>query len=385
MRKNRQIFIISPFNYTLDYDLALLDSLIKEGEKYEVHYFCSSIGRNIRPTSNIHPIFFKTYSAFKVENSTLKQILKVLSIVEYTFTMLFLIFKAKREHAKIHIMWIKHPLIDYPFNLLIKLLSISLYYTVHNAFPHDCKSSSKKKLYVAYYKRCDKLIFLSQNELKKVEEILHQKIKNAYVIPHGILMQETPFISTIHARTKLDLPKDKPIIAFVGLIRPYKGLFTLIEALKMARKKFDAHLIIVGKNSLDKNETSKLYNECRSKWIYFKEGYQTHETLRDVICASDLIVQPYKEASQSGISFCTLRYNKPMICTSVGNLGETVPNILKRNIVPPNSPEALSDSISDYLTKKDEIYTELKKEINTLKGIFSWSNIANEHLEKIYE
>ncbi|MGI9159365.1 MAG: glycosyltransferase, partial [Saprospiraceae bacterium] len=101
------------------------------------------------------------------------------------------------------------------------------------------------------------------------------------------------------------------------------------------------------------------------------------DQVRLYFSAADLVVQPYKTATQSGISQIAYHFDKPMVVTNVGGLPEIVPHGVAGYVVPPE-PQALSEAIRDFFQNHRE--ASLIAGVQQEKMNFSWKNLAEKTL-----
>lgn len=136
-------------------------------------------------------------------------------------------------------------------------------------------------------------------------------------------------ISKLEARKKLALDAFDPIILFFGFIRAYKGLDLLLRALGYLKKqgKIIPTLVIAGE-FYDKKEPylQIIAEEDLTNDVIVKSDFIADTDVRNYFCATDFVIQPYKNATQSGITPLCFHFNKPMLVTNVGALAAMVPN-----------------------------------------------------------
>lgn len=158
------------------------------------------------------------------------------------------------------------------------------------------------------------------------------------------------------------------VLLFFGYIRKYKGLDILIKAFPNIKKNNpDAKLLIVGEfydnpeeyynliKSLNINNEVKLINQ-----------FVPNEEVGKYYNASDLVMLPYRSATQSGILNVAYGFYKPVIVTNVGGLSEFVSEEKTGLIIEPNNIEALSNSVNKFreLQKHVDFADEIKKRVS---------------------
>ena len=158
---------------------------------------------------------------------------------------------------------------------------------------------------------------------------------------------------------------------FFGLVRAYKGLDLLIEAFADHRfRESQIKLIIAGEYYSDK----KLYTDLIGKYSLEKDIIQVDRFIQDsevryYFSACDLVVQPYKSATQSGITQIAYHFNKPMVVTDVGGLSELCPDG-KVGYVTSTDPKAIAGAIIRFFRETNQ--KEMIDQIIEEKKKFSW-------------
>jgi glycosyltransferase involved in cell wall biosynthesis len=173
------------------------------------------------------------------------------------------------------------------------------------------------------------------------------------------------------ARSKLKIPADKQVILFFGMIRPYKGLEVLLYAMQEVARQIDCLLMIVGEFYEPKEKYDSLIRQLglESHVVVFDQ-YVKNEEVSLYFCASDVVVLPYIEATQSGIVQIAFGLNKPVITTNVGGLPEAVEDGKTGFVVDPQSPDKLAQAILKFYAGDYE--TKFSQQIKQVSQDFSW-------------
>lgn len=173
----------------------------------------------------------------------------------------------------------------------------------------------------------------------------------------------------------LGLPDDKQYMLFFGLVRAYKGLDLLLDAFGQVKDKLpDLQLIIAGEfYEHEEKYRAQIEANGLNNRVIIRNEFIPDADLRKYFGAADLIVQPYKSATQSGVTQVAFHFEKPMLVTNVGGLGEIVHDHKMGYACEPSAP-AIADDLVDYFTNsRQKPYTEyLKKE----KTKYAWSNLT---------
>lgn len=149
------------------------------------------------------------------------------------------------------------------------------------------------------------------------------------------------------ARNRLDLPAEGPLVLFFGFVRRYKGLDVLLDAWPTVQQVLpDAFLCIAGEAYDDptpyRTQIEALPAPNRVRW---DDHYIPEDQVADYFAAADLVVQPYRHATQSGVVQIAAHANRPVIVTAVGGLPEMVETGRSGFVVPPENPGALAEAI----------------------------------------
>ncbi|MBK9225784.1 MAG: glycosyltransferase [Ignavibacteria bacterium] len=168
----------------------------------------------------------------------------------------------------------------------------------------------------------------------------------------------------------IDLGNEK-VILFFGYIRRYKGLPYLINAMKEINAKMKVKLMIVGEFYEDEKPTHDLIDSLGLKNdIFVISDYIPNEEVKYFFCASDVLVLPYIDATQSGIIQIAYYYDKPVIATNVGGLGEVVIDGKTGFVVEPRSSKSIADAIIEYYDK--DLEKEFSANVAEEKKKYSW-------------
>lgn len=243
---------------------------------------------------------------------------------------------------------------------------------VDNIVPHE-KRAGDKILSSFFVKSVDGFIAMSSSVMLDLDLFDRNKLK--ILSPHPLYDNFGEAKSKQQAIRSLGLPNDCSYMLFFGIIRKYKGLDILLEA--MAKKNLqdlNVKLIIAG----EFYEDDSIYRELISKHnlserIILTNRFIPNEDVVDYFCAADIIVQPYRSATQSGVTQIAYHFEKPMIVTNVGGLEEIVIHNKVGYVCNPD-PEDIANSIYDFYVNRREkdFISGVKKE----KEKYSWSKMV---------
>lgn len=241
---------------------------------------------------------------------------------------------------------------------------------VHNAIPHE-KSIINRPLAKFFFKRCNAFLCMS----KHVEnDLLRLGIESPILtLEHPIYDHYSEKIDKQIARQNLGLDKDKKTLLFFGLIRSYKGLDLLIEAM----------------NELDNSYQLIIAGECYGNFTPYKElidlshnkenikvwnQYIADEMVSVYFSAADVLILPYRSATQSGVIAIAYQMEIPIISTNAGSLGDTIRRSEVGLVTSDTTAEAIAHEIQRFFSQdRTELYKcNLEKE----KIRLSWHSFA---------
>ena len=244
-----------------------------------------------------------------------------------------------------------------------KIISI-----LDNIIPHESRIGDK--MFTRYFvKPVDGFIAMS----KKVHDDLSTfDTKTPRMIsPHPIFDNFGEIVPQKEAQKYLDIDPNYKYILFFGIIREYKGLDLLLEVFAdPAVRALNLKLIIAGEYYTDK----KPYQQLIEKYQLEDDIIQAERFIQDsevkyYFCASDLVVQPYKSATQSGVTQIAYHFNKPMIVTDVGGLKEMCPDGKVGYVVPVNK-DSIVQAVLKYFNEDQQL--KMIEGIKDEKKKYSW-------------
>ena len=160
------------------------------------------------------------------------------------------------------------------------------------------------------------------------------------------------------SKLKIDLGfnENSLVLLFFGYVRKYKGLDNLIEAFpKIVSDHPDTRLLIVGEFYDDPKEYFELIKKLKiDDKVKIINQFVSNEEVAKYYQISDLVILPYRSATQSGILNVAYGFDKPVIVTDVGGLAEFVDEGQTGFIVNPNSPDAISEGVQNFLDVRNE-------------------------------
>ncbi len=241
-----------------------------------------------------------------------------------------------------------------------------------NVIPHE-KRAGDKILTRYFTNSIDGAIVMSQsvmNELRTFREKIPVKLS-----PHPLFDNYGSLVGRNEALSALNLDRDHSYLLFFGFIRAYKGLDLLIEAFSDSRlRNRSLKLIVAGEFYEDDTPYRDLVKKFElGNDINFFDHFIKDNEVPLFFSAADMVVQPYRSATQSGVTQIAYYFEKPMLVTDVGGLKEIVPDGKCGYVVKPE-PELISEAIIDFYDKgRNEQFTE---GVRQEKEKFSWDKMT---------
>lgn len=239
----------------------------------------------------------------------------------------------------------------------------------HNFIPHETRPGDNI-LSKYFIHSVDGVMALSQSVCDDVHKFIPSMPTSCS--PHPLYDNFGQAVSREEACAKLGLDPSQHYLLFFGLIRAYKGLDLLLEA--FAKVKADNTKLIVtgefyGNGDHYLQQAKDLNLDDRIIW---HTEFVPDSEVKYFFGAADLIVQPYKSATQSGVTQIAYHFEKPMLVTNVGGLAEIVPDGKVGYIVKPEV-DSIAEAIDDFCQNKPDFSAGISEE----KKKFSWNTMSN--------
>ena len=243
-----------------------------------------------------------------------------------------------------------------------------------NVLPHEKRPGDK--MFTRYFiKPIDAFITLSEKVVADLK--LFAKNKPAKLLPHPLYDNFGTIISKKEARKKLGIPEEDKVILFFGFIRKYKGLDILLNAFKQVIQKQEIKnlkLLIAGEFYEDEKNYKELLNDPEIKdHLILHTHFIANADVKFYLCAADCVIQPYRNATQSGVTPLSYHFEKPMIVTNVGGLPSMITD-KKTGLIAESNAESIAKKIEEYFEFEENFFLpHLREE----KKKYSWKNMVN--------
>ena len=240
-----------------------------------------------------------------------------------------------------------------------------------NVIPHEKRPGDT--MFTRYFlKSCDAFITMSDKVMADLRTF--EPSKPAKVVAHPLYDNFGESIPKADARDKLGLRQQDKIILFFGFIRQYKGLDLLIEAMADPRiREAGIKLLVAGEFYEDEKPYQALIDQCGVRdLLLLHTHFIPDSAVVQYFCGADLVVQPYKNATQSGVTPLAYHFEKPMVVTNVGGLPSLVPD-RRAGLVCEPDPKAIASAILEYYALGEAYFIP---HLRTEKQKLSWAKLV---------
>ena len=241
-----------------------------------------------------------------------------------------------------------------------------------NVIPHEKRPGDRP--FTRYFlSACHGFVTMSRAVLADLRRLRFKQ--PAQYKPHPLYDNFGPLKSKSEALQALQLDPQFGYLLFFGFIRAYKGLDIMLEAFADARlAALPIKLIIAGEYYEDAAPYEALIKQYNlESRLVRATDFIPNERVVDYFCAADLVVQPYKNATQSGVSQIAYHFERPMLVTDVGGLAELIPDGKVGYVVKPTA-RAIADALVDFYEHHRE--AEFAAGVQEQKKLFSWSEMV---------
>lgn len=248
-----------------------------------------------------------------------------------------------------------------------------------NVIPHEKRFGDRP--FTRYFlKSCDAFITMSEKVMTDLRQF--EKEKPAKQVSHPLYDNFGEIIPKETARKHLGLPENENIILFFGFIRRYKGLDILLDAIGYLKKNnpeaLRFKLLVAGEFYEDEQPYQDQIDRLGIRdHLILRTDFIPDSEVKYYCCAADAVIQPYRNATQSGVTPLAYHFEKPMVVTNVGGLPALVPHEKVGLVVAPN-PEAIAAGILHFYQLGEDFFIP---HLRVEKEKYSWENMVREIIQ----
>lgn len=239
-----------------------------------------------------------------------------------------------------------------------------------NVIPHESRPGDKP--FTKYFvKTVDAFVTMSEKVRKDLSLFTSKPVQQ---VVHPLYDNFGEMVPKQEARQRLSLPVNEKIILFFGFIRKYKGLDLLLEAMNDLRiREAGIKLLVAGEYYEDRKEYDDIITRFNiSSELILKTDFIPDSEVRYYLSAADFVIQPYRNATQSGVTPLAYHFEKPMLVTNVGGLPDLVADGKVGIITEPDPTAIASGILRLYELGENFFLPHLREE----KKKYSWNKLS---------
>jgi glycosyltransferase involved in cell wall biosynthesis len=360
-----RVQLVDPSAFTPPYDRSLAAALARQGAEVELLTSRFLYGPVPAPDGyRVRESFYRR-SAARGLGAPGRRAFK---LTEHVPDMLR--FRRQADADVLHYQWLTVPALDAGLLPAGRPRLMTAHYVLP---PHP----RRRQLATArrVFDRMDAVVAHSEHGASRLRQEVGLDPDRVHVIHHGAfdyltrLPQEKPLPAELEGA-------EGPVVLFFGLLRPYKGLDTLLQAFRRVE---GAELWIVGNPRLDLRPLRDLAGQAAGR-ARFLTRFVDDAEIPSIFRRADVVVLPYHDAEHSGVLYTGLAFAKPLVLSAVGGFPEVAAQGAAR-LVPPEDPAALATALNE-LIGDESARTELARAAaQAAAGPYSWDESARQTLD----
>lgn len=379
-----RVFLYDPGNYTPYYNEDLADALAGLGAEVSIvgsaPLFETRTGfRN--PQVRREWLFFSglEWRALRPlrKRRRLRQIYKALA---YPWGVWRSWWKLRREPAAVlHVQWTLLPALDLWLCRALARRGWRVVITLHDVPRKPPRGARRRLLMLA------RSVIVHTDQLRRqLIELLPVLGGKTEVIPHGAHpIPPSSDESRRQARLRLGWPDDRHILLFFGMLKPYKGVDNLVEAMpRVVAACPNVRLVIAGEPLMDMRPLRQRLRELAlDRTVELRLGFIPSTALGDYLAAADLLVAPYRQISMSGVVLQAMSHGCPVLATAVGGFRELLRHGETGFLVEPDGVDPLAEGLAGALQDTSRLRAVGRAGREWLGQNHSWPAVAARTLE----
>jgi len=364
-----RVQLVDPSAFTPPYDRALAAALARAGA--EVELLTSRFLYGPVPAADgyrVRECFYRRSAARGLDAPARR----AYKLAEHVADMLR--FRRAANADVLHYQWLTLPSLD--ARLLPPLRPRVM--TAHYVLP---LRPTRRQLAAARraFGAVDAVVAHSEHGARRLREVVGLAPERVRVIHHGAfdyltrLPEEAPLPAELEGA-------EGPVVLFFGLLRPYKGIDTLLEAF---RRIDGAELWIAGNPRMEVEALRRLAAEAPGR-VRFLTRFVEDAEIAAIMRAADVVVLPYRDAEHSGVLYAALAFGKPLVLSAVGGFPEVAKHGAA-HLVPPEDPAALATALNELVADESARKELGEAAARAATGSYSWDHAAGQTLSLYVE
>ena len=359
-----RVQLVDPSAFTPPYDRALAAALARAGA--EVELLTSRFLYGPVPEAEgyrVRECFYRRSSARGLDAPARR----AFKLAEHVPDMLRL--RRELDADVVHYQWLTMPALDATLLPPLRPRAMTAHYVLPPR-PSRRQLASARRAFGAM----DAVVAHSEHGARRLREVVGLPGERVRVIHHGAFDYLTRLPEEKSLPPEL-AGAEGPVILFFGLLRPYKGVDTLLEAF---RKVKGAELWIAGNPRMDVGPLRRLAAEAPGR-VRFLTRFVEDDEIPAIMRRADLVVLPYRDAEHSGVLYAALAFGKPLVLSAVGGFPEVAGQGAAR-LVPPEDPAALAATLAELVGDEGARAELAVAASEAATGAYSWDEAARQTL-----
>jgi glycosyltransferase involved in cell wall biosynthesis len=361
-----RIAVVDPSAYTPPYDHELCRALAARGLDVELLTAPFTHGAAPAPDGYARREIFAPPAAGLVRRWPRSPLRVPLKTAGHAAGLARLVARARSERPEvIHWQWAPLPHVDRHALTAARRYARATVFTAHDVLPR--RSAGAIRLWRKLYDASDRVIVHSRAGRDRLRDEVGVPQSRIAVIPHALFTSLAA--APVNGRPAGD------VVLFFGLIRPDKGLDTLIEALPHVP---GARLEVVGSPRMAveplRERARALGVDGRIAWDL---RFVNDAELAAAFARASVVALPYRAIEGSGVMATALAFGVPVVATAVGGFPELARDYDLAEPVPPDDPEALGAALGRMLAD-DALRARAEDGMRRARAELTWERVAEQ-------
>jgi glycosyltransferase involved in cell wall biosynthesis len=355
-----RVQMVDPSAFTPPYDRALAAALARGGAEVELLTSRFLYGQVPAPDGyRVEERFYRRSAARGIEAPGRR----AFKLAEHLPDMLRL--RRALDADVVHYQWLTVPALDAALLPPRRPRVMTAHYVLP---PRPSRRQARAARRV--FDRMDAVVAHSEHGARRLRDEVGIDAEKVRTIHHGAFDYLTRLPDEMPLPAELE-GAEGPVVLFFGLLRPYKGLDTLLDAFRGID---GAELWVVGNPRMDVGPLRRLASEARGR-VRFVTRFVADAEMPAIFRRADLVVLPYHDAEHSGVLYTGLAFGKPLVLSAVGGFSEVAAHGAAR-LVAPQDRDGLAMALAE-LVADDAARERLATASRELAaGAYSWDSAA---------